>query len=205
MPGSLLEGYMAGKRYLQEREEKEEEGKREKLNDQIRELEFKRLTRGLERSAEEWEQKKKKYQQEEEAILQLPEEQRPHARLGLRLPEEREPAYPWMGTRYEEEGAEKQFHIQKPTGPTLPETDEYWLGQPFSKTPPGKKNRLTKAGYRQKAGTDEWEPAPKATTGDWLDDLLGGEEGTEVVPGSPDAIILEQQKQIKELLEKMSK
>lgn len=63
MPGSLLEGYMAGKRYLQEREEKEEEGKREKLNDQIRELEFKRLTRGLERSAEEWEQRKTQYGQ----------------------------------------------------------------------------------------------------------------------------------------------
>lgn len=63
MPGSLLEGYMAGKRYLQEREEKEEEGKREKLNDQIRELEFKRLTRGLERSAEEWEQQKTQYGQ----------------------------------------------------------------------------------------------------------------------------------------------
>lgn len=166
MPGSLLEGYMTGKRYLQEREEREEQQKREKLEDQLRELRFKGLTRTLERSAEEWEREKGEYQQKEQAMLRLPEEERPYARLGLRLPEQEKPRYPWMGTPYEERGAEKEFHISKPTIRSLTDAER---AERYSKIPEGQRTDFQrdflKKYFEGRRGGDE------------LWNWLNGEEG----------------------------
>lgn len=181
MPRSLLEGYMAGKRYLQEREEREEQGKREKLEDQLRELKFKGLTRQLEMSAQEWEQTKKGYQQGEEAILQLPEEQQPYARLGLRLPQkEKGPTVPWwVGTEHEKPYIRKQTQI---AGPTLRSVNDRDTAQAYSKIPeeqrtPFQKKFLKKYFEGTRAGkTYQYSSDPEDEA--ILQEIFGGGGGT---------------------------
>ena len=105
--GDLLEGYLYRKRELEEEEMAQEEKKRQKLQDQLAELNLKSLQREMDRSAYEYEQKKKWY----EGLGQLDPDEIKEALYGIEPEKPGKPPYPWMGTPYEELGARKEFYI----------------------------------------------------------------------------------------------
>ena len=115
--GDLLEGYLYRKRELEEEEMAQEEKKRQKLQDQLAELNLKSLQREMDRSAYEYEQKKKWY----EGLGQLDPDEIKEALYGIEPEKPGKPPYPWMGTPYEELGARKEFYIapEKEKSPTF--------------------------------------------------------------------------------------
>jgi hypothetical protein len=75
--GHLLEGFLAGKSFLKEREQQEREKKRQALQDKLGQLNLEESLRNIERASQEWTQKQRDIQLYEEAMGQFdPEMQR---------------------------------------------------------------------------------------------------------------------------------
>jgi len=135
--GDLLQGFLFRKKEYEREEEAEEEKKRQKLEDQLRGLNFTALQRKMEEDTKEFEYQQRKRQELDEAFknLELQGIDVDALRTGYK-PEE--PAYPWMGTPYEEAGARKEFYIR-----------------PTELKKETKPKRMTSASYRAQASSLE--------------------------------------------------
>lgn len=212
MPGDLWTGYLQAQAADVAEVEREEGKKKQRLEEQLQKLDMESLRRRIDRDAQKWEIEKTAQAQTEAAFSRLreilPQEYIDAALTGIDLSglhpkKEQEPWF--IGTPHEEKGLGKEFHI-KPGGSTRSPTDAE-RAERYSKIPEDQRTEYQKRFLKKyfegtRAGTDEWSPLEKDVG--FRFGGSGGEE-TEVEPGSSDAIILEQQKQIKELLEKMSK
>lgn len=114
MPGSLLTGYLRAQQYEQQQEGLAEEKKREKLEEALNQLRMKQLGREMERNVEIFKRTQAQWELTDEARARIQAgegTELDRALMGLKMPEPKEPPYPWMGTPYEEAGARKEFHI----------------------------------------------------------------------------------------------
>lgn len=82
--GDLLQGFLFRKQEYEEEEEAQEQEKRQKLEDQLTELNFTKLQRDMERSAKDWEQQQKYYK----ALGELSPEEQKEVRFGIEPGEE---------------------------------------------------------------------------------------------------------------------
>lgn len=126
MPGSLLEGYLGAQQHEQQQEELAEEKKRKKLEEALNQLKLKEFGRQMDRDVEEFRYQQRKRGELDEALssLRLRGIDVDALLTGYEAPK---PPYKWMGTRYEEPGARKEFHI-KPEKPAYP-----WMGTSYEK------------------------------------------------------------------------
>ena len=206
MPGDLWTGYLQAQAADVAEVEREEEKKRQRLQDQLQKLNMESLRRGMERDAREWEMEEAGRAQREEMLSGLRdffgEETVDAALMGLSGLGGKKEQEPWfIGTPHEERGLGKEFHI-KPGGSTRSPTDAE-RAERYSKIPEDQRTEYQKKFLKKyfegtRAGTEGWTQYEKD-----VGFRFGGSGGEEVAGEDLDAQILETQKEIRELLKSL--
>lgn len=214
MPGDLWAGYLQAQAADVAETEREEEKKKQRLQEQLQKLNMESLRRGMERDAREWEIEQAARTGREETLSGLsefikggdtlgPEQWLLGQQLGIDLSgledftrEQYEPSPEELAGEWRIEAG---LQPKAGAGSTRSVTDAE-RAERYSKIPEDQRTE-----YQKKFLKKYFEGTRRGTTGDWLDDILGGEGGVETPAAGEDldAQILQTQKEIRELLKSL--